>query len=126
MSDRSELELQRQRGACNQSLSPDVNERIEDLASDAAFAGFICECLDSTCEQQISLTLEEYERVRSASNQFLVLPGHEILEAETVIDTSDRFLVVAKVGAGEAVAEHLDPRKRTGVWPSRRERSTSR
>jgi hypothetical protein len=112
MSDRSELEVQRERAARNQSLFREVNERIEDLASNASFAGFICECMNESCDEQVSLTLEEYEHIRSMSNRFFVLPGHNVDEVEDIVETSDRFVVVAKLGRGASVAEHLDPRKR--------------
>jgi hypothetical protein len=112
MNDCSELELQRERAARNQSLFREVNERIEDLAAPASFAGFICECLDPTCDEQVALTIEQYEHVRAGSNRFFVLPGHHLEDVEEVVETTDRFLVVAKLGAGEAVATHLDPRKR--------------
>jgi len=107
----SELESQRQRAARNQSLFREVNERIEDLAATASFSTFICECMDETCDAGVSLTIEEYEHIRSESNSFLVLPGHQVPAVEDVIEANDRFVVVAKIGAGVLVAEELDPRK---------------
>jgi hypothetical protein len=112
MSDLSELELQRERAARNQSLFREVNERIEDLAAPASFAGFVCECMNETCDEQVPLTLEEYEHIRSGANRFLVLPGHNVDDLEEIVETSDRFVVVAKLGAGQAVAEQLNPRRR--------------
>ena len=109
----SQLEAQRQRAAKNQSLFREVNERIEDLAAAASFSTFICECMDETCDARLSLTIEEYEHVRSESNSFLVLPGHQVPEVERVIEANARYVVVAKLGAGEPVAEALDQRKRT-------------
>jgi hypothetical protein len=41
-----------------------------------------------------------------------VLPGHNVDDLEEIVETSDRFLVVAKLGAGQAVAEQLNPRRR--------------
>jgi hypothetical protein len=108
----SELDAQRQRAAKNQSLFREVNERIEDLAASAAFTMFICECMDESCDESVSLTIQEYEHIRSDSNRFLVLPGHEISNIERVVEANERYLVVAKLGAGELVAEGLDPRKR--------------
>jgi hypothetical protein len=108
----SELEQQRQRAAKNQSLFREVNERIEDLSVSASFTTFICECMDQSCTETVSLTIEEYEHVRSNSNWFIVLSGHEQTAVENVVEATDRFLVVAKLGAGEAVARGLDPRKR--------------
>jgi hypothetical protein len=108
----SELQSQRRRAARNQSLFREVNERIEDLAAAASFNTFVCECMDETCDASVSLTIEEYEHIRSSSNRFFVLRGHEVPEVETVVEANERFLVVAKSGAGEVVAEELDPRKR--------------
>jgi hypothetical protein len=112
MTDVSELEGQRRRAARNQSLFREVNERIEVLSSPASFAGFVCECMNETCDDQVSLTLEEYEHVRSGSNRFLVLPGHDVVEVEETVERGDRYLVVAKLGTGGDVAESLDPRRR--------------
>jgi hypothetical protein len=112
MTEPSMLELQRQRAAKNQSLFREVNEHIEDLATSATFSTFICECMDETCDAKVSLTVEEYEHVRSDSNSFFVLPGHELPEVEATSESNGRYLIVHKLGAGEAVAEGLDPRKR--------------
>jgi hypothetical protein len=108
----SDLDVQRQRAAKNQSLFREVNERIEDISANASFTTFICECMDETCDQSISLTIEEYEHIRADSNTFFVVPGHEVNEVESVFETSDRFFVVSKLGAGRSVAEDLDPRRR--------------
>jgi hypothetical protein len=108
----SDLDVRRRRAAQNQSLFREVNERIEDLSGSSSFAGFICECLNTDCDEQVPLTIEEYEHVRSGSNQFVVLPGHHATEIEQVVESTDRYLVVSKLGVGAAVAAHLDPRKR--------------
>jgi hypothetical protein len=110
MSDVSEIELQRERAGKNQSLFREVNERIEDLSASSSFSMFVCECMDDTCDARVSLTIEEYEHVRAESNSFFVLPGHEVPNVERVIEANDRFLVVAKLGAGARVAEEFDPR----------------
>jgi hypothetical protein len=111
----SELDVQRQRAGKNQSLFREVNERIEDLSASASFTTFICECMDTTCDQHISLTAEEYEHIRAGSNRFFVVSGHEVAEVEETIEASERFLVVATLGAGKRVAEALDPRKRNAI-----------
>jgi hypothetical protein len=93
-------------------LFREVNERIEDLSSNAFFTAFICECMKEECDEQVSLTVEEYEHVRSGGNRFFVLPGHEITDVEQMVEANERFVVVAKLGAGAQVAEQLDPRNR--------------
>ena len=106
------LDARRQRAAKNQSLFREVNERIEQLAGAASSAEFICECLQADCDHPVSLTRDEYEQVRSSSNRFFVLHGHEFAEIEEVVATNDRYLVVKKLGVGADVAEMLDPRTR--------------
>jgi hypothetical protein len=111
MTNLSEHDAQRERAAKNQALFREVNERIEDLAANAAFTTFICECMNETCDESVSLTIEEYEHVREGGNSFLVLPGHEVLAVEETLEANERFLVVAKLGVGAPVAESLNPRK---------------
>lgn len=109
-----ELEVRRERAAKNQSLFREVNERIEDLAGSWRLTSFICECADETCDKTCELSIEEYEKIRSEPNSFFVLPGHEISEVERITHSTDRYLVVAKLGIGAGVAERFDPRSRTG------------
>ena len=113
------VDAQRERAARNQSLFREVNERIEDLSAFASFASFICECLAEGCSEAISLTLEEYEHIRSDGNRFFVLPGHEVVSVEEVVEATDRFVVVSKIGAGAQLARRLDPRaKRRALDPA--------
>ena len=69
--------------------------------------------MNKGCDERVSLTVEEYESIRKESNRFFVLPGHERAEVEDVVEATDRYLVVSKLGRGAPVAEHLDPRKRS-------------
>jgi hypothetical protein len=110
MAEHPDLDRRRERAARNESLFREVNERIEDLAGSASFSLFICECMNESCDEPVSVTLEEYEYVRSGPNRFIVLRGHEIGEVDEVIESSERYLIVAKRGAGRDVAEALDPR----------------
>jgi hypothetical protein len=110
MTDLSDLELRRQRAARNQSLFRQVNERIEAMSATDSFVSFVCECADETCETQMPLTREEYERVRSRPNWFVVLPGHNLVDVEVIDVASDRYFIVSKLGAGAEVAKELDPR----------------
>jgi hypothetical protein len=112
MTESVELDLRRQRAAKNQSLFREVNERIGELARTASFASFICECANESCDQAVSLALEEYERIRADPNSFFVVSGHEIADVEEIIGSAGLFVVVAKLGRGGAVARRLDPRTR--------------
>jgi hypothetical protein len=97
----------------NEVLFRAVNERIEEIQSGQAVAGyfdFICECGDKDCIEQVSLTLVEYERIRSDSVQFVVLPGHEDAEIESIVRKDERFSVVRKKAEAAAFAEQHDSR----------------
>jgi hypothetical protein len=113
MSMLGELDVQRERAAKNQSLFREVNERIEGVAGSWRVTSFICECADDTCDKKCDLTVQDYEKIRSDPNSFFVLHGHEIPDVEQITHSTDRYLVVAKLGVGASVAEQLDPRGRT-------------
>jgi len=112
MDELAELDLQRERAAKNESLFREVNERIEELAHSSTFIEFICECADKSCSELVSLTREEYEAIRDGSNAFFMVAGHDLPRVEQIVDATDRYIVVAKLGAGEQVADRLDPRRR--------------
>ena len=116
MSESLALDDRRERAAKNQSLFREVNERIGELSGSATVPTFVCECTDETCDQRLPLTREEYERIRSDSNSFFVVRGHEIDEIEQVVAVAKRYVVVAKLGRGGKVAVGLDPRKRAPRW----------
>jgi hypothetical protein len=105
---------QAERAARNQALFREVNERLQELASTfqdvAGTTTFACECANLSCVEQIDMTLDEYEAVRSDPNQFAVLPGHVVPEVERVVREGEGFVVAAKIGAGAAVAAEADPR----------------
>jgi hypothetical protein len=100
--------------AKNEALFRQVNERIEEvnekLDSDG-LSDFLCECGDDDCTTPISLTLAEYEDVRSVSTHFAIALGHEVIDVEEVISTGARYSVVEKyAGEAERIAVETDPR----------------
>jgi hypothetical protein len=119
----TELDARRVRAAKNQSLLREVNERIEHLAAGGSASTFeelrlgkeidlACECMDDACTERVTMTVGEYEAVRSQSNSFFVKPGHDVREVEDIVREQPHYTVVRKIGAGAPVAESLDPRKR--------------
>jgi len=99
----------------NEAVFRALNERIEDAAStfglDSQPLDLVCECGDGACVQRISMTREEYELLRSVSNQFAVFPGHEYLDVERIIERRPGYDVVAKSqGVPREIAEETDPR----------------
>ena len=106
-------EAREERLAQNEVLFRSVNEAIEQQA--LAFGGldeyeFICECMHSTCFDRVSLTVGQYERVRAEGTRFFVVPGHENVEVEFVVETQPGFVIVEKDGHAGVVAELEDPR----------------
>ena len=104
----------RERAALNQSLFRQVNDRLQELAETfqqvTNTAMFACECAALTCTDQMEMSVDEYEALRSEPNRFAVLPGHVYHDVENVLSENDRFVVVAKIGEGAKVAERMDPR----------------
>jgi hypothetical protein len=101
-----------ERLARNQVLFREVNERLREMLDEsAATTEFLCECSDPHCAESVPLEIPEYERIRSQGNQFVIVPGHELLEVECVVWESDRYLLVEKT-VGAAYAEQTDPRSR--------------
>lgn len=97
----------------NEVLFREVNERIETIQKGQGVAGhfdFLCECGDKNCIEQMSMTLVEYEAIRSDPTYFVVVPGHELLEIERIVQTGDRFSVVRKQEEAALIAEEHDPR----------------
>jgi hypothetical protein len=97
----------------NEVLFREVNERVEEIQSGEGVArrfDFLCECADRDCVEAVSLSLAEYEDVRSESTQFVVVPGHEAPRVEFIVRVEDRFAVVRKQGEAAEFAERHDPR----------------
>jgi hypothetical protein len=101
--------------ARNEALFREVNERIEDVQSGFDAHGrtdFLCECGSDDCTQPISLTLAEYEHIRQDPKHFVVVPGHDVVDVERVVEQTDRYAVVEKLpGAPAKIALERDPRK---------------
>jgi hypothetical protein len=106
-------EARNERLAENEVLFRSLNEAIEDVATtlgDDAPYDFICECASVDCVERLSLTLQEYERVRANGAHFLVAPGHEDEEVELVVAVHDEYVVVEKEGLARLAAQIEDPR----------------
>ena len=96
----------------NEATFRDVNEGMEVGQDAAGLFAFVCECGRLGCNQLIQLTRPEYEAIRTHPRRFAILDGHEILEAEKIVERHDRYLVVEKTGGPEVeVVEHTDPRR---------------
>jgi hypothetical protein len=108
------VDTRQQRVARNEALFRQVNERIrqvnEPLDPDER-TDFLCECGDDDCTAPVSLTLAEYEEIRSTPTHFVVAHGHGTIDVERVVEKNERYSVVEKFrGEAERVALETDPR----------------
>jgi hypothetical protein len=112
--------LQEERAARNESLFREINERLAQL-NDALeeispYGEWMCECQDVDCHEPITMTLAEYHAVREHPNRFAIAAhgAHLYPEVERVVDETDRYWVVEKLGEAATVATELDPRGDAG------------
>jgi hypothetical protein len=92
----------------NQLLFREVNDRIREVRGKFDLpepTDFMCECSREDCTETISLAAKEYEGVRSSPTMFVIVPGHETLEVEQVVDVNERFMVVEKIKLTDEVVE---------------------
>lgn len=99
--------------ARTEALFRDVNERIAESAQrfEAEATQFVCECADPNCTHRLEVTLDEYEEVRSDGATFMLVPGHEHVDIERVVDKRGRFDVVEKMQSTvRETVRRLNPR----------------
>jgi hypothetical protein len=73
-------------------------------------ATFRCECGDDVCSDPLTIPRELYERIRGDSMLFLIRPGHEVPEAEDVIEKGEGYWIVRKHEDVRPIVERSDPR----------------
>jgi len=103
-----------ERLARNESVFRKVNEGIERgqwPGEEDSPVGFRCECARLGCNELLELSVREYEHVRANGRRFIVIPGHERLEVETVVETRPGYLVVEKLDQAGEAADATDPRR---------------
>ena len=101
------------RAAANEATIRDVNEGIERgqwPGEEDTPIGFRCECARLGCNQLIELSVREYEQIRAHPRRFVVAPGHELPDVETVVEAQPGYVIVEKRDLAGRVAERHDPR----------------
>jgi len=108
------MDAREERLARNETLFRSVNENIEQVATlghvDEHTFEFFCECSNVDCTLQLPMTVAEYERIRADPKQFMVAPGHELPEIETVVARKSAYHVVVKEGEAAEFVTERDPR----------------
>jgi hypothetical protein len=103
------------RAAHNEELFRTINERIEEGAKQHGVdqsLPFHCECCDESCLEKIELPPAEYDRIAAHIERFVVVPGHEQADVESVVEQHSSYLVVEKTGEARAEIEREHPRPR--------------
>ncbi len=103
----------KQRLGGNEAAFRNLNEKLRasmGVADADRLFPFRCECGVLGCNRLLELTLGEYEVVRAHATHFFLIDGHEIPEAERVVERRPRYTVVEKVEAGLQVARNTNPR----------------
>src|ERR1700753_2420305 len=106
-------EQEQARIARNEALFRDTNEAIERGQwgdPPGKLIRFRCECARLDCNEAVPLTVAEYEEVRKSPRRFVLIPGHEFTEVETVVSSNERYAVVEKIEVAGKVAAAEDPR----------------
>ncbi len=108
--------------ARNEAAFRQTNEQIEALNTFRAQAKrfpIVCECGFENCAEVFMVEAEEYGAVRTDPHRFLIKPGHEAPDVETVVDRRADFVVVEKKpGLPQRLAEATDPRAGEHVSPA--------
>ena len=93
----------------NEVLFRQVNERLDPQEADPqAPIAFLCECGQLGCTETVILSQGDYQAVRVDFERFLLIPGHQVPEVETVIEDHGHYVVAVKQGiAAQAAAAEM-------------------
>jgi hypothetical protein len=84
----------------NEDRFREVNEELaaghRHLPEQPELLEFVCECGHEDCALTVPVSLDEYGEVRADRRLFVVVPGHEITESETIVGRTERYVVVRK------------------------------
>jgi hypothetical protein len=95
------MNTREERTARNEALLREVNERIHEVGAGLQVLpegelDFRCECGRPECDVFVHMLASDYERVRADNDRFVVVPGHEDVHIERVVERSDGYVVVDK------------------------------
>ena len=101
--------------AANESRFRQINEELtrslRGIPGDADAVTIVCECGMLDCAQTVTVKDEVYEAVRGHARRFLVAPGHELPDVESVVERAPGHVVVQKHEETAPLVEESDPRR---------------
>jgi hypothetical protein len=95
-----------ERLAANEVRFREINEGAQPQRETQGTGRYVCECADRSCTAWVDMTAEEYQRVRAHARHFLVRPGHELPDVESIVERGEHYFVVEKP---DDVAHVVDP-----------------
>jgi hypothetical protein len=104
------MDERQERIAKNETVFRAANREIEHADREAGGGSdqvleVLCECGQQGCSAVITLTVADYDGVRSQDDRFVVARGHESTDIERVVEEREGYLVVDKFGEAEEIAE---------------------
>ena len=102
-----------ERVGLNEAFFREVNERVrevnETFSTLTGTGDFVCECGEAACVERVRVPMDEYQRIRSDSALFAIVPGHEKSDVEDVVEANGDYSVVRKhEGRPAEIARELD------------------
>ena len=91
-----------QRAIRNEELFREVNLRIAELQEGShnltvdGLLPLVCECVHTGCTIPIEVDPAVFEQVHENPLRFIVAPGHEDLDVESVVEKRGDYLIVEK------------------------------
>ena len=84
----------------NEAIFRSFNEQVEGLSRTftvpAETMTVVCECGTRSCTDRFQIAPVDYLRVRDDPTLFVLKPGHDLPEAETVVEKTATFWIVQK------------------------------
>ncbi len=98
----------------NEAIFRSVNEQVRTLTATLSTAAdnmkVVCECGARSCTEQFEIGTDVYAEVRADSALFVIKPGHDLPESETVVAKNKTFWTVRKdPGLPAEIARVTDP-----------------
>jgi hypothetical protein len=78
------------------SVNQQVNRVTGSLSTLTELMQVVCECGTRSCTERIAISPDEYVRIREDAITFIVKPGHDFPETETVVAKEPEYWLVQK------------------------------
>jgi hypothetical protein len=91
-----------QRAMRNEELFREVNLRIAELQEGAhnltvdGLLPLVCECVHTGCTTALEVDPATFAQVHENPGRFIVAPGHEDLDVESIVERREGYLIVEK------------------------------